>query len=342
MKLWGKQKLWRNALPVISAAMLTLCSGCAGRQSALDPAGPQSLRLSRMWWLMFWVCTVVFILVMAALCEALRRARSRARPEVEPIAERKITKVIAGALGISAVILFILMIADFMTGRAVYSQPQNALQIKVYGRQWWWEFQYGDPQPSRRVTTANEIHIPVGRPVMLQMTARDVIHSLWVPNLHGKTDLMPGYQTTMWLQADRPGTYRGQCAEYCGHQHAHMAFLVVAESNEQFNAWFENQCRAAHSPIDASQQRGQQLFMTRGCVMCHQIRGTNAGGRLAPDLTHLASRQTIAAGTLQNNRDNLGNWIADSQHVKPGNRMPPSDLNGEDLQAIVSYLENLK
>jgi cytochrome c oxidase subunit II len=326
-------------LPVVAAAVT---SGCAGAQSALDPAGPQAARIGRLWWLMFWTCLVVFVAVMGVLVAALRR-RSREESGGEAEADRRAAKVVTGAVVVTAVILFGLMISDFVTGRALFSMGSpDAVTIKVTGHQWWWDFEYGDPVPSRRVRTANEIHIPVGRPVQLQMTSADVIHSLWVPNLHGKTDLMTGHQTVTWLQADRAGTFRGQCAEYCGHQHAHMAFIVVAEPAEQFNAWLENQRRPAAQPATPEQQRGQQIFLTRTCVMCHQVRGTDAGARSGPDLTHLASRQTIAAGTLVNNRGNLGAWIVDPQRVKPGNKMPQHDLSGEDLNALLSYLESLK
>jgi cytochrome c oxidase subunit II len=320
-----------------------LLSGCAGAQSALDPAGPQAWHISRLWWLMFWGCLLVYLLVMVALALALRRARRQAAPQAEPAHERKLTKTVALAVGVSIIILFIFLIADLMTGRAVfsYSSP-DAVQINVTGYQWWWDFEYDDPVPNQRVRTANELHLPVGRPVKLVLTSRDVIHSFWVPNLHGKTDLLTGHQTVTWLKADRPGVYRGQCAEYCGHQHAHMALLVVAEAPEQFDAWLTQQRQPAVTPATPEQQRGQQLFLTRTCVMCHTIRGTEAGARTAPELTHLAARQTIAAGTLPNNHGNLGGWVLDSQRIKPGNRMPPQSLSSDELQALLSYLESLK
>ncbi|MFN7931454.1 MAG: cytochrome c oxidase subunit II, partial [Blastocatellia bacterium] len=318
-------------------------SGCKGIQSALDPAGPQAERLSHLWWLMFWVCAVIYVLVMSALIGAILQARSQANATADAAAKRKMSAAIALALGISVLILFSFMLADFSTGRALTSlaAPQ-ALKIEVTGYMWWWDFKYDDPVPSQRLRTANEIHIPVGRPVHFVMTSRDVIHSFWVPNLQGKTDLLTGHTTTTWLQADRAGTYRGQCAEYCGHQHAHMAFLVIAEPEAEFKAWLDGQRRAAPAPVTAEQQQGLQLFQTRSCVMCHQIRGTGAGASSAPDLTHLASRQTLAAGTLANNRANLGGWILDPQHFKPGNKMPANALSNEELNALVSYLESLK
>ena len=334
----SKRRQWTAALLWTVA---TSGSGCAGVQSALDPAGPQAARINDLWWLMLWTCAGVFAIVISALVAALRRGR--AQPAEDAETERKMTKVVAAGVAVTTVILFAFMISDFVTGRALWSLASpDAIIIKVTGHQWWWDFEYQDPIPSHRVRTANEIHIPVGRPVKLEMTSSDVIHSFWVPNLHGKTDLLTGHQTVTWLQADRPGKYRGQCAEYCGHQHAHMAFVVIAEPVGQFNAWFDNERLPAITAANAGQQRGQQIFMSRTCMMCHQIRGTDAGGRSAPELTHLASRESIAAGTLANTRDNLKGWIVDSQRFKPGNKMPSHDLGDEDLNALLDYLESLK
>jgi cytochrome c oxidase subunit 2 len=174
------------------------------------------------------------------------------------------------------------------------------------------------------------------------MSSADVIHSFWVPNLMGKKDLIPGKYSTLMFQADKPGTYRGQCAEYCGLQHAHMALIVVAEAPEQYYAWRESQIRPASEPATDSEKRGQQVFLTSPCIMCHTIRPTQAGSLIGPDLTHVGSRQTIAAGTLPNTRGHLSGWIVDSQSVKPGNKMPPNSLNPEDLQALLDYLQSLK
>jgi cytochrome c oxidase subunit 2 len=169
-----------------------------------------------------------------------------------------------------------------------------------------------------------------------------VIHSFWVPNLHGKMDLIPGRQTVLWLQADKPGVYRGQCAEYCGLQHANMAFSVIAETSDDFERWLMAQRQPAPPPASPEQQRGLEVLQSGTCAMCHTVRGTIAGGRTAPDLTHVATRSTLAAGTLPNVRDNLARWIADPQHVKPGSRMPSTGISPEDLQALLAYLETLK
>jgi cytochrome c oxidase subunit 2 len=314
-------------------------------QSALDPAGPQAERIGDLWWLMFWVCTAVFLLVVAATLGAvLRRGQGSDAPgPIPPESRRKMTRVVAGVLGVTVVTLFVLLIASVSTGRALGSlSSPEALTVEVTGYQWWWKVEYQDPVPGRIVTTANELHLPVGRPVLVKLTSRDVIHSFWVPNLHGKRDLIPGYTSEIWLRADRPGNFRGQCAEFCGHQHAHMAFTVTAESPEKFAAWLEAQRRPAAPPRTALQRRGQDLFLHLQCALCHTIQGTPAGGNVAPDLTHIASRPTLAAGTLPNTRGHLAGWIVDPQGIKPGNRMPSTKIRSEDLRALVAYLESLR
>ena len=310
--------------------------------------GPQAERIQDLWWLMFWVCVPVYALVLAALLAGVIRQRSRG-PSSEPggpipePAQHRLLKVVGAATGATVVLLFVLLMASVATGRAITSLPGGApLSLKLVGQQWWWEVHYEHSDPSLMVETANEIHIPVGRPVIVKTTSRDVIHSFWVPNLHGKMDLIPGYTTSIQIQADRPGVYRGQCAEFCGHQHAHMGLLVVAEEPARFEAWLRGQRRPAARPGNREQLRGQQLVEALPCASCHTIRGTKAGGNTGPDLTHLASRRTIGAATLPNTRGHLGGWIVDSQSIKPGNRMPPNNLDSESLQAMLAYLEILK
>jgi cytochrome c oxidase subunit 2 len=202
--------------------------------------------------------------------------------------------------------------------------------------------QYRDSLPQNWVTTANEIHIPVGRPVAFELVSTDVIHSFWTPNLSPKRDQIPGDENSLWFQADSAGVYRGMCAEFCGHQHAKMAFLVVAEPPGQFAAWLAGQRDTALTPTASLTRRGKDVFLSSSCVMCHAISGTPAGSRVGPDLTHVASRRTLAAGTLPNTRGNLTGWIVDPQVIKPGVKMPPSQFSGPDLTALVAYLETLK
>ena len=215
-----------------------------------------------------------------------------------------------------------------------------AVTLEITGHQWWWEARYVGADPSQTFVTANEIHIPVGRPVLVKLKGADVIHSFWIPALAGKTDTIPGRTNLTWLQADRPGTYRGQCTEYCGLQHAHMAAFVIAEAPEAFEAWRQGQLRPA-PPAAPAAASGEALFVAR-CGSCHRVRGTGAGGRLGPDLTHLMSRATLAAGVVPNTPAGLAGWIANPQALKPGARMPASGLDGVELGQVTAYLGGLK
>jgi cytochrome c oxidase subunit II len=292
---------------------------------------------------MFVAALVIFALVAVALLWAAFRRRSGAPPVADPRSERRMGAVVLGATGITTAILFAFLIFDVSVGRTITTNPGNdALQIRVTGHQWWWEVQYRDSLPQNWVTTANEIHIPVGRPVTFELRSTDVIHSFWPPNLSPKRDQIPGDENSLWFQADSAGVFRGQCAEFCGHQHAKMAFLVVAEPPAEFATWLARQRDTALTPTDSLARRGKEVFMASPCVMCHAISGTPAGSRIGPDLTHLASRRTLAAGTLTNTRENLISWIVDPQAIKPGVRMPPNQLSGPDLLALVAYLETLK
>jgi cytochrome c oxidase subunit 2 len=319
-------------------------------RSALHAAGPQAAHIASLWWLMFWVCLVVFVLVIVAMLFALARARLRG-PEIipEPLVLRdaatewRIGVAIGVSVAATALVLIVFLVASVVTGRAIASlTTPDPLKIEITGYRWWWRIQYPDPVPANTVTTANEFHIPVGRPVLLTLRSRDVIHSLWVPPLHGKKDLIPGHPNSMWIQADRPGRYEGQCAEFCGFQHAHMRLIIIAEPAEQFEKWLEAQRKPAEPPNDPLAQRGLQVFQTGSCALCHAIQGTEASGQVAPDLTHLASRTTLGAATIPNSTGYLAGWIIDSQHIKPGNAMPPNSLSAEDLHALLAYLGGLE
>jgi cytochrome c oxidase subunit 2 len=314
------------------------------RQSALDAAGPRAAAVETLWWLMLAVATVVVVAVVATLAHGAFRRRAPMEDPGSRAMDRRLTGWVVASVGVTLVIQAAFLTANFAVGRAVAApdRGQTPLVIDVVGHQWWWEVRYQDSLPSNLVTTANEIHVPVGRPVILRMTSRDVIHSFFAPNLFGKKDLVPGTTTQTWFQADMPGVYRGQCAEFCGHQHAKMAFFIVAESPREFAAWLAAQRDTARAPTDTLQQRGQLVFMTGSCALCHAIGGTPAGGRVGPDLTHLGSRRTIAAGTLPNTRGNLGGWVVDPQRIKPGTYMPANNLEPSDLRALIAYLESLK
>jgi cytochrome c oxidase subunit 2 len=324
-------------------------SSCGGIQNAINPAGPNAGNISKLWWLMFYVCSAVYVLVMIGLFVSLRRATAEAAdrvPLVEPSqeSEHRRRNVVLSATTITVIVLFVFLIASYSSGRSLrLNDPtKNGLSIELTGHQWWWEARYMDVDASNIFITANEIHIPVGVPVMFTLRGADVIHSFWVPNLSGKKDLIPGKINTIWLQADKPGVYRGQCAEYCGLQHAKMALWVVAEPPEQFFAWRQNQTQQAVAPASDTQKHGQQVFFGSTCVMCHAISGTPAGSNIGPNLTHVGSRQMLAAATLVNTRDHMAQWIKDSQTFKPGNKMPQHNFSDADLQSLVEYLENLK
>jgi cytochrome c oxidase subunit 2 len=314
-----------------------------GEHSAHAPAGPQALMLDRLGDLLDGIAAVVFVLVVAVLLVAAFRRRPPGEEMEQPARERRMAMAVAIAAGATVATLITVLFLSFGTGkRLTGTPPPGAIQIRVTGRQWFWDVEYRDSLPSRWATTANEIHVPVGRPVALQLRSSDVIHSFWVPNLGVKRDMIPGQETSIWFQADRPGVYRGQCAEFCGYQHAKMAFLIVAEPPDQFAAWLDRQRDTARTPADSLARRGEEVFLASSCVMCHAIGGTPAGSRVGPNLTHLASRETIAAGTLPNTRGHLAGWIVDPQQIKPGVRMPPNQLAPEDLQALLAYLESLE
>jgi cytochrome c oxidase subunit 2 len=314
-----------------------------GGHAAHAPAGPQAQLLDRLGDLMYGIATVVFVLVVAALLMAVFRRRRADEQAEDPARERRMTMAVAVAVGATVATLVVVLFLSFGSGRELTgTAPPDALQVRVTGRQWFWDVEYRDSVPSRWATTANEIHVPVGRPVVFQLRSPDVIHSFWVPSLGVKRDMIPGQETSIWFQADTPGVYRGQCAEFCGYQHAKMAFLVVAEPPDRFAAWLERQRDTARTPADSLARRGEEVFLASSCVMCHAVGGTPAGSRVGPNLTHLAGRRTIAAGTLPNTRGHLAGWIVDPQQIKPGVRMPPNALSPQDLQALLAYLESLE
>jgi cytochrome c oxidase subunit 2 len=311
--------------------------------SSLDPSGPQAQRIDSLWWYMFWVSAAVWAIVVAFLLYSAWRSSRRSVPDASDDVNARLKRPVIGATIITVLILIATLVYDVTTGEALASLPrEKALRIEVIGHQWWWEANYVDPVPGNRVNVANEIHIPVGEPVQIVGTSTDVIHSFWIPSLAGKKDLIPGHATALWLQADKPGVYRGQCAEFCGHQHAKMAVLIVAETRKQFNEWYKKQMLPAAPPTDSITKAGENVFMSKGCPICHMVGGTRALSQIGPSLTHIGSAYTLAAGSLKNTRGNLAGWIVDPQGIKPGVRMPPNDLSGPELQALLSYLESLK
>jgi cytochrome c oxidase subunit 2 len=328
-----------GALGNIAPTML--CAGCSGWQSALEPHGPQASDLHRLFWLFVVVAVIVWLLVMAVLAGAILRPR-RETPASRGGSERRATILVAGASVATVLVLIGLAVASYRFTPGLNGAGNDAIVIRVRGYQWWWEVTYVGTTPDREFTTANEIHVPVGRPVTIQLAAVDVIHSFWVPNLAGKQDLIPGRDTQLELTAAQAGRYRGQCAEFCGLQHAHMTLLVVAQPPDEFEAWRAAQLAEAMPPSDAEQDAGARIVASKACVGCHEIRGTVAAGKLGPDLTHVASRSFIAAGLLPTTRGSLAAWIADPQTIKPGNNMPMVPLASDELRAVSAYLAALR
>ena len=333
----------RIAAVAISGALLASCNGV---QNVMEGDGAESANFIRLFMLFMVVCTIMYLIVAAALLAALWR-RQRSGLTVDDRRHHETSPVIRPALiawtGIVVTGLTVLAVASFFTDRsnaAMASKP--ALHMTVTANQWWWDVEYNLPDVSKTVRTANEIHLPVNVPVHVALKSSDVIHSFWIPNLAGKQDLIPGRLTDVQLLARKTGLYRGQCAEFCGVQHAQMALDVTVESKRDFERWYSAQLATAKPPATPLQLAGYRYFTTRECAACHNIGGTPATGQVAPDLTHFASRRSIAAGALPMNKGNLYGWVADPQSQKPGNHMPTLGLEPNELHALIAYLETLK
>jgi cytochrome c oxidase subunit 2 len=316
-----------------------IATACGGNASTLDTSGPGASRISGLWWAFFAISAFVFVAVVGLLLFGLFRRREPAPdvPSREPVGHGLI---IGGGIVFPVVVL----VATFLVTLAVMSAEadddagSHGMTVEIIGHRWWWEVRY----PGVDVVTANEVHLPLNQPVLLKTTSVDVIHSVWIPRLQRKIDAIPGRTNQVTLTASLPGTFRGECAEYCGLQHARMAFVVVAQPQSDFDAWLAHQREVPPAvPQDPNVERGQEVFFSSACVYCHTIQGTNASGTLGPDLTHIASRATLAANTVPNTRGYLLGWITDPQHIKPGSLMPATPLSGPDAQALLDYLESL-
>lgn len=325
-------------------------SGEGGRLNAMLLLSPGFLRSygfvgdreAQLGWVLLIIASLVTVVVSLLVLGGVLRRRTATPAPIER-SGGGLGWIVIGGIVVPTVILVGVFVLTMITQAAI-AAPATApgVTVQVVGHRWWWEVHYLDRSPSQIATTANEIHIPVGQPVRLEVVAGDVIHSFWVPQLAGKTDLIPGQKNVMWLEADTAGFYRGQCAEYCGLQHAKMAVSVVAESPAAFSRWLEQQRRPAVAPSDSGLAAGEAVFAGSACSLCHTIRGTSAGGRFGPDLTHLAGRRTLAAGSLPNTRGNLAGWIANPQAIKPGNMMPAVPLRPSELHLLITYLQSLR
>lgn len=314
--------------------VLLVLAGCqpGHRQSVLHPASPDASEIATLWWFMFVMLTAVFILVMGLMAAALLVRRG---DDARPPAGGKGFIVISGILMPSVILVAMLFYSLHVTVKL--RRPDHGVLIEVTGHQWWWDVRY----PELDVVIANELYIPAGEPVLLELKSADVVHSFWVPNLHGKRDAVPGVVNKFWLHADEPGRWRGQCAEFCGRQHALMAFEVVALARDDFDEWVQKRQRPHPEPETPKLVLGQETFFQASCNNCHTIRGTAADGTAGPDLTHIASRLSLGAGTIPNDGPNLAGWIANAQTIKPGNEMPRTFLDAHELQALVEYLRTL-
>jgi cytochrome c oxidase subunit 2 len=313
--------------------------------SYLHTAGPAADPATALTWGLLAISVAVTVAITALVVVGAWTRRSGAAP----IAIRHVAVARRGegvrwiwiGVGLSTVLLLAATIWTVMVLAATAHPPTApALTLEITGNQWWWKARYLAADPTQVIVTANEIHIPVGRPVRVRLLSDDVIHSFWVPALAGKTDTIPGRTNVAWLQADRPGRYAGQCTEYCGQQHAHMAFRVFADPPAAFEAWRRHQLAPARPPLTTEAQRGAQIVAFR-CGACHAIRGTEAGGTTGPDLTHLMSRTTLASGAIPNSPGGLAGWIGNPQGVKPGTKMPTLFLTGPELNDVRAYLLTL-
>jgi cytochrome c oxidase subunit II len=322
--------------PALFACLLAV-TGCDGPQSVLAPHAPVAGDLVQLWWIMAGGAVLIWLFVIGCAVYATR---------IQPRAHENFAGtafIVGGGVILPVVVLSSLLVYSFLLAREPAAIAGYGLRIEVIGKQWWWEVRYFPPGADEPVTAANEVRLPAGQPVEVTLRAADVIHSFWIPNLAGKTDMIPGRVNRMVIEAETPGMFRGQCAEYCGGPHALMAFYAVAMAPPDFEAWLEREARPAAVPEDEFLAQGSELFQSSGCGACHTIRGTPADGQLGPDLTHVGSRVSLGAGILPNNVGTIAGWIADTQHIKPDNLMPSFNIfSGRELRALAAYLESLK
>jgi cytochrome c oxidase subunit 2 len=335
----GRPRLRAGAIALCVAAALALAACSGSPPSTLKPRGPAAERIAGLWWFMFAVSAAVVVAVGLFIVFALLPGRRRRADDPDSTPRWAVRMVVVGGVVFPAIVLttlWVLVLHDM----AALSAPKGPirLEIDVTGYQWWWKASY----PQQGFVTANDIHIPTGQPVRIVLTTSDVNHSFWVPQLTAKMDLIAGKTNELWVQADRPGVYRGQCAEYCGLQHANMIFYVVAQAPAAFQAWVQHERRGPPSPSTSDLLHGEQVFLSEPCVSCHTVRGTPAHGTRGPDLSDFGGRLTIGAGAVPNTPGNLGGWIVNSQTIKPGNKMPPIQLPAQDLQDLIDWLESLQ
>lgn len=315
--------------------MALLTAGCSGTQSSLDPAGPAAAAIHQLGIVLYVGAAVVTLLVCVLMLLPLWRRR--------PVNPGRIRQwfLWGGGVALPLISLSLLVPYVFSVGSQIRGEP-GQVSVDITGHLYWWEVGYQRADGRAGLASANELRLPAGEPVLLRLRSADVIHSFWVPSLAGKLDMIPGRVNHMVIQADRPGVYRGQCAEYCGRQHSLMALDVIVLPPEEFEAWLARLDEPAPEPVTAELRRGRDLYLDLGCAACHTVRGVSEG-RFGPDLTQVGSRRSLGAGTLPGGVGNLAAWVASAQHLKPGNAMPSYDqLSGAELRALAAYLGSLQ
>ena len=325
------------ALAVVLSLGLTACANHSNH-SIVNAHGDEARRIAGIWWLMFSLAAGVYVIVAGLIVYAMMRGRRRSPEEGRAGRLNESAFIWWGGVAIPVVILAVLAVATVSAAADLRKPAKDALKIDVVGKRWWWAVSY----PDRGITTANEIHLPVGQPIELRLTSDNVIHSFWVPELAGKLDNVPGQTNTLRFTAERAGTFRGQCAEYCGLEHARMSFLVIADPPDVFERWAAREARPTSTPVSDAAARGELVFQREPCAGCHTIRGTGAHGIYGPDLSDVGSRTTIGSVTASNTTANLSRWVTDAPSIKPGVLMPPIPLSPADRDDLVAYLQSLK
>ena len=331
----------------VTSVLLGACS-YQHYQSIFGAAAVEDRQFLTLFWFFLGVCAFMYVLVIAFLIAGVARRRRAADANVVETgrhhrSDPRMRSTLIGWTALIGIGLAGLAIASFVTDRSMaQAATGEKLSVTVTGNQWWWDIVYNSNDASKTLRTANELHLPVGVPARILLNSNDVIHSFWVPSLGGKQDLIPGRQNDITIVPTKIGIFRGQCAEFCGVEHAKMNLVVVVEPYPDFIKWWDRQLQPAPAPRTPLALAGYKYVTTGPCSACHAVAGTPASATVAPDLTHLASRRSLAAGTLPMSKGNLYGWVGDPQSLKPGNRMPTIGLEPDQLHAVVAYLETLK
>ncbi len=326
----------RARLILLLGSTVAIVSCGSGSPSVLDAQGNEAKQIASAWWIMFGLAIGVYVLVAGFIVLAVVRGRRTAHGRSSKVPESAFVWI--GGIAMPVAVLLVVAVVTVGTTAALRKPNRSALRVDVAGKNWWWDIRY----PGTGIRVANELHLPTGTPIEIRLTSDNVIHSFWVPQIGGKVDLIPGQPNVFRFRIDTAGVYRGQCAEFCGIQHANMALYVHADSPGLYERWIATHRTAPSEPVSELAARGALAFQNQTCAGCHTVRGTQAQGKVGPDLTDFGSRRSIGAGAVENTRANLLRWIADPQRYKPGALMPPSVISDDDRVAITAYLESLR